>query len=336
MKIASKIMMTILLLAVTLMMSSLPAAATETKVIRITTNTDINPFIRYFATKKVYETGGPFTVRFDVKIENFKRTKPEGMVFINLHSKEGGTLPVTQIYWKTNTDGWVVDAKKTDGTYITFSNVTKGAIFDGVIQEYYHINFGVMYANATVYFRNFRVYDASNNLRYSFDTDPDLQGITNMKDITSPEPVVMALTFGDGTGVFDVLNEEQTASSTSSSASSGPIIEDPTPTISASSGSASSSAGISSEMGSEAGSGEASIADSTDVSSEEASVSADDSSAVSENSQDNSQEGGVSEPEDKGTSAGTVALIIGGVVLAGALAAVILYLTKKFPSQKKQ
>ncbi|MHB1452656.1 MAG: hypothetical protein ACYCYM_01705 [Saccharofermentanales bacterium] len=336
----------LLLSAIILSATMMPVFAAQTKVIKITTNTDINPFIRFIAQKKTFNTGGPFTVHFDIKIENYKRMTKDAAIFINLHDDKSATnnwLPISQKVWKANTDGWAEDVKKDDGTYITFNNVGMGAIFDGVVQEYFHINFGAIYAQANVYFRNFRIKDSSGNVRYSFDTDPDLQGITDLKQINSEEPLIFGLTFGDGTGTFTVMNDDGSGSSSTSS-SSGPIMEDPTNTPAASS-SSKSSASLSSQPvsgGSEV-SGDPSAEDSADVSGTESddskAVSEADSGAVSdqESSTDQSSlNGETSEPGD-GPSSGTIAgIVIGAVVLVGAGVLGILYSKKKFPSQKNK
>lgn len=347
--VLKKLSILLLLSAIMLSTSLLPVFAVETKVIKITTNTDINPFIRFIAQKKTFDSGGPFTVHFDIKIENYKRMTKDGAIFINLHDNKSGSnnwLPITQKVWKANTDGWVEDVKKDDDTYITFDNVGMGAIFDGVVQEYFHINFGAIYAEAILYVKNFKIRDSSGNVRYSFDTDPDLQGITDLKQINSEEPVIFGLTFGDGTGTFNVMSEEESNTS-SSSTSSGPIMEDPTNTPAASS-SLQSSAAVSSQPISEVpvDSGEVSdemsdislSEDSTEESVVSESVS--ETGSVDESETDpsivtSSLNGDTSEPDD-GPSSGTIAgIVIGAVVLVGAVVLGVLYSKKKFPFQQK-
>lgn len=221
-----KLLALVLTLAMLMSLFALTATASERKVIVITPNSDINPFIRFFAKKDTFNTGGPFTVRFDIKIENYKRMSQEGNVFIDLYNMDGVT---TQIVWKGNTNGWV-DAKKEDGSYITFDNVN-GALIDGVIQEYYLINLGGYFASGKISIRNFRILDSAGKVRYSFDTDPDLAGISNLRDITSEEPCILPITFGDGTGTFVI--ETDSGSDTNdpkpTEEPSGPIFEDETP-----------------------------------------------------------------------------------------------------------
>ncbi len=346
--VIKKLTILLLLSAIMISTSIIPVFASETRVLKITTNTDINPFIRFFVQKKTFNSGGPYTLHFDIKIENYKRMTKDAVIFINIHDNKSGAnnwLPITQKAWKGNTDGWETDVKKDDGTYITFDDVGMGAIFDGVPQEYFHINFGAMYANADIYFKNFKVKDAAGNVRYSFDTDPDLNGITALNQIDSEEPLLFGLSFGDQTGTFTVMSEEDSNNSSSAS-SSGPIMEDPTNTPAPSSSSQSSTISSSEEVSEISIVSEITSVESSDVSSSDISETESIESTVSEaesdvvSKQDSSAEqsslnGDPGEPDDRPSSGTMIGIVIGAIVLVGAVVLGILYSKKMFPFQKK-
>lgn len=66
-------------------------AADKTKEITITTNTDINPFLRVALYSSVFKTGGPFTVRCEMKIDSYTPNKSDANIFVNI--ADGGIPP---------------------------------------------------------------------------------------------------------------------------------------------------------------------------------------------------------------------------------------------------
>ncbi|MDD2361628.1 MAG: hypothetical protein PHH84_01520 [Oscillospiraceae bacterium] len=211
----------------------LSAFAQTTKQIVITTNTDDNPFIRVFLNSSLYKTGGPFTIKAEMKIENFKKRKADANIFINIQDgREKGVAVTTLNTWAKNVDWFEIKTK--EGEYITFDNIDK-VLIDSTLQPYGLLNTGAIYCNATISYRNFRIYNAANKVVYSWDTDKDFQGLTNLKNIKSPEPVVFGLSFHDGSGTFTVSDVDLSGGTPTNTTTKkeGGIYEDETTTTKA-------------------------------------------------------------------------------------------------------
>ena len=236
---------TAVVIAAALTQGLVASAATHTVVTIHNTATTAaeNPFIRLHMQKAVYQTGGPFKVKFEYKITDFKRmnAQKQPTFFVNIHSKEVATDPNAfgQFSTAADTNGWK-EMKKADGNYITFSNIDPGALIDGAIQPYYLIDMGLFYAKGTVAFRNFRVENAAGTVLYSWDNDTAFtklfdyaqrQGMSevNLKDIAAvePEPVTLYAAFGAGS-CKPLLTKEDSGStaSTGTASKSGPVYED--------------------------------------------------------------------------------------------------------------
>lgn len=206
-------------------------AAETTKMITITTDSDINPFIRFFMHNKLFSTGGPFTVKCEMNIQEFQKIKPNGCMFVDIMDGRDKTKSVITLNtWAKKTDGWV-EMKTKEGQDITFNNIGK-VLIDSKLQPYGLLNFGALYAKGVVSYRNFRILNAAGELVYSWDTDADFQKMKNLKENDNPEPLVMACTFGDGSGVYVVSDSEKGSSNvpTTPPTSDGPVYEDPNET----------------------------------------------------------------------------------------------------------
>ncbi len=240
-------LLTTLMILVGLCSIGFAASAEEHVIISIhntSPGTDINPFLRFFVKKDKFGSGGPFTVKVDVKVENFKRmSTTEGpSCFLNVLTLETnqGKQEGQQVSILKNTDGWV-DMKRADGEYVTLSNVDKGCLIDGVKQDYYLVDFGIYYLKADVYFSNFRVENAAGKVVYSWDTDPDLQALmndaaangkdkANLRDIglINPEPYIVGTGFGNNASqIYVYKGDAGTATTSPNATTKAPIYEDP-------------------------------------------------------------------------------------------------------------
>ena len=222
------------------------AAATETHTVITISNTspgtDINPLIRFYAKQSAgFTNGETFTVRFEWKIDDFKRMSTENKAqalvdyySLNASDEEGAEETAAKIRLTKGTDGWV-DAVGADGKYITFHEIICNDM--GNMQKYGILNIGLLYAKGTLSIRNFRILDSKGNVVYSLDDDPDVnalmeyadkEGLANcsLKDIglINPEPLVLATGFGDNTASVIVSKSTDTVATTTTTA--GLVFED--------------------------------------------------------------------------------------------------------------
>lgn len=189
------------------------SAADAGKQIIISPGTDVQPFIRQFLHNTTFSSGGPFTVRLQVKIEGFKKQKPTGKVYVNIWDNSVKNAEVIKMCaWTKDMDWTDVTTTAVYGEYgfetgkpVMFQNINK-ILISGQFQPYALLDMGILYGTGTASFRNLEIYDAAGKLRYSWATDPDLKGLSNLKMIGGAEPRVMACTFGDGSGVFQVAD----------------------------------------------------------------------------------------------------------------------------------
>ena len=192
---------------------AIPVSASESRVITITTNSDINPFIRVPLYSSTFKSGGPFTIRCEVNVVSFSKTKTDGNIFYNITDNRDETQQnVWMNAFSKKTDGWI-EMVDYQGEYITFNNINK-VLISGVFEDFALFQMGVYYGKATVAFRNFRILNAAGEVVYSWDTDPNLNGITNLKD--APPDGISAETFGDGSADILVSNEMMSGSTSSS------------------------------------------------------------------------------------------------------------------------
>ena len=73
-------------------------AADKTKEITITTNTDDNPFLRVALYSSVFKTGGPFTVRCEMKIDSYTPNKSDANIFVNIADGRDSKQEVVDVY----------------------------------------------------------------------------------------------------------------------------------------------------------------------------------------------------------------------------------------------
>ena len=228
--------------SVLLCMGVLPGSAAAGTMITIdNTGGDDNPFIRLFPNTQICGSGGPFTFSFDLKIENYRRMSGQnGSVFVHLmHGTDTDSKNTSIAYWQKNTDGWTHFEH-------SFSDV-KYTLIEGKPEQYALINIGLYYVKAKVSIKNFKITNAAGTVVYSFDTDPDLQGLDDLRNIAekNPEPFLMACSFGEsGTVTYPISNDSssdtttttkkpQYEDDTTTTTSKSPAYEDDTTTTSA-------------------------------------------------------------------------------------------------------
>lgn len=186
---------------------------------------DDNPFIRFFPNKEKCGTGGPFTFSVDVKIEGYARLPGhtnDNSVFINLMHQDTEHKMTSLKSWKSNID-WTTFSYQ-------FNNIS-ATLIDGSMREYALIDIGVIYAKAKVSIRNFKITNKAGNVVYSIDTDPDLEGISDLRDIGSnnPEPFLLNCAFeNSGTAKYPITVSSSGGKTTTTAG--GPVYEDETTT----------------------------------------------------------------------------------------------------------
>ena len=206
------------------------------KQLTVVPNTDVQPFIRQFLPKSLFGSGGPFTINMQVKIDNFKKTHVDGLIFVNIWDDRVEGKTVNGYFNYDESTDWI-DVKMTDvvesygiglkaGDPITFDNV-KGMWINGKLEEYILCDMGMLYAQGTVTFRNFEVTNAAGEVVYSWATDPDLEGISNVSEIENPQPMIMKASFGDWSGQVLVSDADDTPPTVPTTAP--PVYEDPGP-----------------------------------------------------------------------------------------------------------
>ena len=232
--------------SVLLCMGVLPGSAAAGTTITIdNTGGDVNPFIRLFPSNKFCGSGGPFTFSFDLKIENYRRMSGQnGSVFVHLLHADTGNANTSIGYWQSNT----LDANGNPAWVhfeYSFSDI-KATLIDGTFQPYALINIGLYYVKAKVSIKNFQIVNAAGTVVYSFDTDPDLQGLDDLRNIAdkNPEPNLMACSFGEsgnasypisadgGSDTTTTTKRAQYEDDTTTTTSKSPAYEDDTTTTS--------------------------------------------------------------------------------------------------------
>ncbi len=177
------------------------SAETAHKTVTITTNSDINPFIRVGLHNRLFSSGGPFTIRCEVNVSQFTKTAIDGNVFYNIVDGRDSSQPTVWVnHFAKKTNGWI-EMKDYDDNYIKFNNIDK-VMISGVFEPFGLFQMGTYKAKAVVSFRNFRILNAAGKVVYSWDTDPGFEDLTNLKDFEGD--TAFALTFGDGSAIFDV------------------------------------------------------------------------------------------------------------------------------------
>ncbi len=198
------------------------ASAATTKEITLTTNSDINPFLRIPLYAQTFSSGGPFTVRCEMKVDSFTRTKSDGNLFVNItDGRDSSQMVVWMNTWTRKTNGWV-EMTDSNGQYITFENINK-VLISGVLEDFGLLQFGAYYGDAVVHYRNFRILNAAGNVVYSWDDDSSLEVGNDVRDMSTN--TLYAETFGDGSAEY-MLEESGTGEETTTTPT-------PTPTTTA-------------------------------------------------------------------------------------------------------
>lgn len=192
-------------------LAALPAAADSQIILTIDNRGgDDNPFIRFFIKKEFCGTGGPFTVNMDIKVTDFRRFAGIDTYSFFVHLMHEQTdHKMASIY---------SEKKNIDWTNVNFkiNNVDK-TVIDGALREYCLIDIGIVYAKAVMYIRNFKITNAAGAVVYSIDTDPDLDGLSDLRNIgeKNPEPVLVNAAFGSqGTAKFPIVKGNVTTTTT--------------------------------------------------------------------------------------------------------------------------
>ena len=182
------------------------ASAATTKEITLTTNSDINPFLRVPLYSRTFSSGGPFTVRCEMKIDSFTRTKSDGNIFVNIaDGRDSSQMVVWMNTWTRKTNDWI-EMTDSNGQYITFNNIDK-VLISGALEDFGLIQFGVYYGDAVVHYRNFRILNAAGNVVYSWDNDPALEVGNDVRDLSTN--TLYGETFGDGSAEY-IIEESET------------------------------------------------------------------------------------------------------------------------------
>lgn len=194
-----RILCAVCAVSVLLCMGVLPGSAASGTTITIdNTGGDVNPFIRLFPNNKICGSGGPFTFSFDLKIENYRRMSGQnGSVFVHLQHADTNNVNTSIAYWQGNTLDESGNPAWVHFDY-NFSDI-KVTLIDGEFRPYALINIGLYYVKAKVSIKNFQITNAAGTVVYSFDTDPDLNGLDDLRNIAdrNPEPMLVATSFGE-------------------------------------------------------------------------------------------------------------------------------------------
>ena len=174
-------------------------AADKTKEITITTNTDDNPFLRVALYSSVFKTGGPFTVRCEMKIDSYTPNKSDANIFVNIADGRDSKQEVVWLNtWKRKTSGWV-EMTDENGAYITFENINK-VMISGALEDFALLQFGSYYVDSVIHYRNFRILNAAGSVVYSWDDDSSIEVGEDVRDLETRN--LYGLTFGDGSADY--------------------------------------------------------------------------------------------------------------------------------------
>ena len=188
-------------------------AADKTKEITITTNTDDNPFLRVALYSSVFKTGGPFTVRCEMKIDSYTPNKSDANIFVNIADGRDSKQEVVWLNtWKRKTSGWV-EMTDENGAYITFENINK-VMISGALEDFALLQFGSYYVDSVIHYRNFRILNAAGSVVYSWDDDASITVGDDVRDLETRN--LYGLTFGDGSADY-IISESEAGSADRSS-----------------------------------------------------------------------------------------------------------------------
>ena len=337
------VLMAVLMVWVGFAGSSVSAASTG-KQITIIPNTDEQPFIRQFLPKYLFGSGGPFTVSVQMKAENFKKTKVDGKVFVNIWDGRVESESVVRLSAYTKSTDWVdvtttsvcesYNAGMKAGEPITFDNV-KGIWLNGKLQEYILLDMGMLWSTGTVTFRNFEVKNAAGEVVYSWAEDEDLQGVSNVVDIENPEPLIVKSSFGDSTGQLLVSDADDSTPVVTTTAP--PSYEDPTtnPDKSDATTAPTNSTAPDTSATDPASDDPASTTDSSDT----ASTTAPKDNSTASTNPDSSSAAVAGNPDDGGDKGGISIWIpigiVGGVLVIAGAVFLVLWKLKKLPWVKE-
>ena len=215
------------------------AAANDSVVLTLVSNSDINPLIRFYAMKENgFDKGGPFKVEFEWKADIQRMPGKEKMnCFSTIYEMNNNEKIVydaknPNISIKTSTNGWVTAS-------FSFINI-KGCIDAGMMMPYGVVNIGMWYAKGTLAIRNLRITNAAGKVMYSLNDDPDVKALIkkskdenlskcSLRDIglINPTPLLLSATFGDDS--YDVLVTTENGPAATTTTKHGLVIgDDPT------------------------------------------------------------------------------------------------------------
>lgn len=307
----------------------LSASAAAAKEITLTTNSDINPFLRVPLYARTFGSGGPFTVRCEMKIDSFTRTKSDGNIFVNIaDGRDSSQMVVWQNTWTRKTDGWI-EMTDENGRYITFDNIDK-VLISGALEDFGLLQFGVYYGDAVVHFRNFRILNAAGSVVYSWDDDSSLETGNDVRDLSTN--TLYGETFGDGSAEYMIEESDGGEAPATTPPTAPPTtspVTDPDPTDPPSTQAPAAETTTSAEPGDTTTGGESGP---TDTSSSPESTA----SSPSEETPVGGLTTQGTQPSSGGLGAGAIAgIVIGAVVILAGGAFGVLFALKKLPWMKK-
>lgn len=325
-----KLAVLFLVLCVTLgSIGSFTAFAATTKEITLTTNSDDNPFIRVPLYSSLFKTGGPFTVRCEIKIDSYTATKSDANIFVNIvDGRDSSQMTVWLNTWKRKTNGWT-EMKTDKGGYITFDNINKVQI-SGAFEDFGLLQFGSYFAKAVIHYRNFRILNAAGEVVYSWDEDSKIAVGNDIRDLETN--TIYAETFGNGSadyiisesdgGDAPIVTDPPTTPPTSNQSTTDPSNNktdptDPDPTASTDSTDPTESSETTADTSTSSTPGESS-----------------ENSTLPANGDPVSSQSGKTEKGGLGVGA-IVGIILGGIVILGGGTFGILFAMKKLPWQHK-
>ncbi len=321
------------------------SAESTGKQLTVVPNTDVQPFIRQLLPKSLFGSGGPFTINMQVKIDNFKKTHVDGLIFVNIWDDRVEGKTVNGYFNYTQSTDWI-DVKMTDivetygiglkaGDPITFDNV-KGMWINGKLEEYILCDMGMLYAQGTVTFRNFEVTNAAGEVVYSWATEPDLEGISNLSEIENPQPIITKASFGDWSGQVLVSDADDTPPTVPTTAP--PVYEDPGPGDSTTGATeAPTGGGDTTPTNPESEDPNATTDPASDVSGDDSSDASDSSSRdTSADSSAAAVGGGLGDDDEGSFPIWIPIVIVAGVVVVAGVVLLVLWKLNKLPWVKKE